>query len=81
MQTNQTPRDKLKQKMNAERLKRSSSDAQRLFLEKNKVPKDLVDTCMNQINHKAKPSLQTVQNLLTNIQNLVSKSKEEQKLE
>lgn len=66
-------RSKLKQKMKAERLKRSSADAQRSFLEKKKVPNELIDTCMNQLKHKANPTIQNVQMLLNTIQTLVKK--------
>jgi len=78
MQNNESARDKLKQKLKAERMKRSSADSQRAFLEKKKVPADLVDTCMDQLQNKskAKPSLQTIQSLLGKISTMVAEAKE-----
>lgn len=72
----QTARDKLKQKLNAERMKRSSADSQRAFLEKKNVPADLVDTCMDQLQNKSKPSLQSIQALLGKLGTLVAEAKE-----
>jgi len=60
-------RSKLKQRMNAERLKRSSGMAKRSFLEKKKVPTELIDSCMNQINQK-KPLGPALQNMLQSLQ-------------
>jgi hypothetical protein len=56
-------RSKLKQRMHAERLKRNTGMAQRTFLEKKKVPTDLIDNCMAQIKQK-KPLAQALQQMM-----------------
>ena len=61
-------RTNLKQKLKAERLKRSSAQTQRTFLEKSKVPAELVDNCMSQL--KNKNSAQHITSLLSQIKNL-----------
>ena len=38
---------KLKQQLQAKRLNRSGSQAQGTFLEKQKAPEELIDSCMN----------------------------------
>jgi hypothetical protein len=40
---------KLKQQLQAKRLKRGGPQAQRTFLEKQKVPEELIDSCMNRM--------------------------------
>ena len=63
-------RSKLKQRMNAERLKRSSGVAQRSFLEKKKVPSDLVDNCLQQMkqNKPLGQMLEQLKKLSENVQ-------------
>lgn len=59
----QSVRSKLKQRMHAERLKRNTGMAQRSFLEKKKVPTELIDNCMTQIRQK-KPLAQALQQMM-----------------
>jgi len=53
---------KLKQKMNAQRLKRSGTSQKRSYLEKNKVPAEMMDQCVKALNHQTAPNLMSLMN-------------------
>lgn len=64
MQKDTDAKSKLREKLKAERMKRQNRTNQRTVLEKNKVPENLIDMCMNQMNGKTPMSTQTMQNML-----------------
>ncbi len=64
MQKDTDAKSKLREKLKAERMKRQNRTNQRTVLEKNKVPENLIDMCMNQMNGKTPMSTQTMQNIL-----------------
>lgn len=60
---------KLKQQLQAKRLKRGGPQAQRTFLEKQKVPEELIDSCMNRIQ---KGGSEHIQSLLTQLKQVAA---------
>ncbi len=58
---------KLKQQLQAKRLKRSGSQAQRTYLEKQKVPEELIDSCMNRMQ---KGGSDHIQSLMTQLKHM-----------
>ena len=48
---------KLKQKMSAQRLKRSSTVQKKTFLEKQHIPTEMMDKCITAMNHQSAPNL------------------------
>ncbi len=55
---------KLKQQLQAKRLKRGGPQAQRTFLEKQKVPEELIDSCMNRMQKGGSNHIQSLMNQL-----------------
>lgn len=62
--------EKLRQKVNTQRMQRNNSSAKRSYLEKNKVPSELMDQCMNMMKNKG-PNGATLQQLLQQVQSQV----------
>jgi hypothetical protein len=67
------PKTKLKQKLQNERLKRGTTQSKRSFLEKKKVPEELIDSCLNRLNRGGSlPDTSMIQNLLQQVQSMSS---------
>ena len=57
--------EKLRQKMNAQRMKRSGTSQKKAFLEKNKIPPEMMDQYVKALNHQNAPNLMAMMNQMS----------------
>lgn len=70
---------KLRQKLKTQRLQRQSSDSQRTFLEKAKVPENMMDKAMSMLKQKT-PNAALLQNMMSQLGALQSTTGQDSKM-